>query len=200
MLPQEAKMLSLVNALRAESNLAPLRMSKMLGATARHKSLDMANRDYFAHTNPDGITASQLRKDHGYVFNTVSGENIAAGNDTADETFEQWKNSPPHKENMLNSSYKMLGVGYAFNANAHYDYYWTQTFGGYADTNDFAVACGTTSTPSPTLSPTKAPLPLPPTLTPTAVPTSTPTATMNIPVYCEGTRNGTVFTVTCRDK
>jgi len=39
------------------------------------------------------------------------GENLAAGNSTAQATFEQWKNSSGHYANMINSSYKSIGIG-----------------------------------------------------------------------------------------
>ena len=34
---------------------------------------------------------------------------------------------------MLNASYKVLGIGRAYNATATYRWYWTTDFGGYLD-------------------------------------------------------------------
>ena len=46
----------------------------------------------------------------GYTFNTVRGENIAAGYPTAADVFAGWKASSGHKANMLSPDFKVLGV------------------------------------------------------------------------------------------
>jgi hypothetical protein len=61
-----------------------------------------------------------------------AGENIAAGNPTADATFVQWMNSPGHNANMLNAGYRQIGIGYCGVPGAPYTYYWVQLFGGHA--------------------------------------------------------------------
>jgi hypothetical protein len=37
--------------------------------------------------------------------------------------------SPGHRTNLLNPVYEHIGIGYAFNAGAEWDHYWTQVFG-----------------------------------------------------------------------
>lgn len=56
-------------------------------------------------------------------------ENLAAGNDTADETICQWMNSPGHRTNICSPSNTSLGTGYYQGQNCYYRY-WTQDFGG----------------------------------------------------------------------
>ncbi|HNT29275.1 MAG TPA: CAP domain-containing protein, partial [bacterium] len=56
-------------------------------------------------------------------------ENIAAGNDTADETICQWMNSSGHRTNICSPSNTSLGTGYHQGQNCFYRY-WTQDFGG----------------------------------------------------------------------
>ena len=98
----------------------------------------MATFDYFSHTLRGGVTSSENMTDHGYTYDTARGENIAAGHADAQATFEQWVNSPPHRANMLSPDFTAVGIGRAYNAGSTYDWYWTTTFGGYADA---AVAC-----------------------------------------------------------
>jgi uncharacterized protein YkwD len=172
LLPAEARMLSLVNSLRTQSGLQPLYASKVLGAAARDKSISMATYNYFAHDTPansgelSGRTASQNIVAHGYPENSWKGENIAAGNSTADKTYEQWVNSAPHLENMTRPQFVAIGIGYGFSDAARYKHYWTQAFGGSnLGQGDIAQPCSSTT-----------PTPVPPTAT--ATPRPQPTATV----------------------
>jgi hypothetical protein len=60
-------------------------------------------------------------------------ENIAAGNSTAQATFEQWRNSSGHNANMLHSNMRTIGIGRAFVAGSPYGWYWTTEFGSIND-------------------------------------------------------------------
>jgi uncharacterized protein YkwD len=84
------------------------------------------------------VTWSQNIKNHGYTYNTYRGENIAAGNSTALNTFNQWKKSPSHLSIMLSSNFKAIGIGRAYKSTSTYKWYWTADFGGYVDA---AVSC-----------------------------------------------------------
>jgi len=42
------------------------------------------------------------------------------------DTFEQWKSSTGHCENMMNGNLKTIGIGYA--KGGPYGHYWTQSF------------------------------------------------------------------------
>jgi uncharacterized protein YkwD len=68
-------------------------------------------------------------EDAGYDYNTAKAENIAYGYSSAQSVFDGCKNSPGHNANMLNPSFKVIGIGYAGDA-----HYWTTDFGGYVDT------------------------------------------------------------------
>ena len=65
----------------------------------------------------------------GYPKNTGQAENIAAGQPAPSAVVQGWMNSAGHKKNMLNCSYKSIGVGYAHNDGTRYRHYWVQTFG-----------------------------------------------------------------------
>ncbi|CAA9576910.1 MAG: Transporter [uncultured Thermomicrobiales bacterium] len=135
---EERAFLRLVNNYRAQYGRAPLRLTRTLGAAADHHSIDMANKNYFSHTLAGGITWSQNMSNHGYTYSTARAENIAAGYSTAQQTFNQWKNSAGHNANMLSANFGAIGIGRAYGASSTYKWYWTATFGGYRDA---AVTC-----------------------------------------------------------
>jgi uncharacterized protein YkwD len=131
---QECAMLSQINAYRKANGKASLRLSRTLGAAAEHHSRDMAAHNYFGHTLYNGTTWIQNIANHGYPSsNTYRGENIAAGYSSAASTFNQWKNSSGHRANMLNGTFKAIGIGRAYNSSARYRWYWTTTFGSVVD-------------------------------------------------------------------
>ena len=80
--------------------------------TARDKSEDMANNNYFSHTDPSGYNMAR-------DLNVA--ENIATSH-YPDIAMDLWLTSTKgHRENILNPNDKYIGVG--FNNG-----YWTQQF------------------------------------------------------------------------
>lgn len=122
------EMLGLVNALRADRGIAPLRLNTELNKAAYDHSFDMASNNYFSHTGLNGSTFSQRTMDAGYT-GSPRGENIAAGNASVINTFNQWVNSPGHLNNMLSSNANEMGIGHAIDNGSTYRHYWTQLFG-----------------------------------------------------------------------
>ncbi len=59
---------------------------------------------------------------------TRAAENIAAGFDNAQDTFNQWKNSPVHWKAIMNPDYTHIGVGVAHEKDSEFRYYWEQFF------------------------------------------------------------------------
>jgi uncharacterized protein YkwD len=109
---------------------SPLTSNPMLRTSARRHSQDMATRGFFDHQNPDGQGPSDRMRAAGYLGAGYSGENIAAGRDTASGTVQQWMDSPGHCSNIMNPAFQLIGVGYAYGASAKYKHYWTQNFAG----------------------------------------------------------------------
>ncbi len=120
----EAEVIRLVNEIRAENGLQPLTANWELSRVARYKSQDMLDKGYFAHNSPTYGTPFQMIKAFGLSFRTA-GENIAKGYATPQAVVNGWMNSSGHRANILNSSYKQIGVGYVAKGN-----YWTQMFIG----------------------------------------------------------------------
>lgn len=101
------------------------RNAKLDSAATKH-SVDMATKNYFDHKGLDGSMPWDRMKREGYNY-SYAGENIAAGNATAQATMTQWLNSAGHCANIMNPNFKELGVGYG--TGGTYRYYWTQNFG-----------------------------------------------------------------------
>ncbi len=135
----EDQVLVLVNQRRAAgatcggapyAPVAPLTMNGTLRTAARLHSQDMAAQNYFSHTSLDGRTLSQRMTNAGYAGAFPWGENIAAGQPTPQAVVDAWMSSSGHCTNIMNGSYRAIGVGYAFRAGSTYGDYWTQDFGG----------------------------------------------------------------------
>lgn len=101
--------------------------SKLSLAAQRHSS-DMAKNDYFSHDGRNGSSFADRATAANYRWSLI-GENIAAGYSTAGSVMKGWLASPGHCENVMNRSYKELGVGMAKHSNGRYGTYWTQMFG-----------------------------------------------------------------------
>ncbi|HEU4868584.1 MAG TPA: CAP domain-containing protein, partial [Actinomycetota bacterium] len=149
---EEAAFCTLINNYRATKGLPALMVSESLTNASEWHSTDMANKNYFSHTDSLGRDPFKRMTALGYGYSTYRGENIAAGNATAAATFDQWKNSSGHNANMLNANYKVIGIGKAYNAAAAYRNYWTTDFGGVVDPG--AVPCpGSGGTTLPRVTP-----------------------------------------------
>ncbi|MEX0785453.1 MAG: CAP domain-containing protein [Dehalococcoidia bacterium] len=131
---EEQRFLQLINEHRADNGLGPLALSPKLTKAAAWKSEHMAANDYFAHADAgiDRSFSGRIR-DCGYTANTWLGENIAAGKETAEDVFDQWRNSSGHNANMLNPNFNAIGIGRAFDDDSTYGWYWTTDFGGLVD-------------------------------------------------------------------
>jgi len=117
---QENALLAALNAVRATATVcgsevfppAPaLQMDAALRCTARLHSVDMAVRDFLDHTNPDGLDFADRIRATGYNFVTA-GENLAAGQLTAQQALDGWLASPAHCANLVSPSFTELGVGF----------------------------------------------------------------------------------------
>lgn len=107
----------------------PLRWDGLLGAVAASHSRDMADRDYFSHTNLAGLGPTGRLSAAG-LSSGSTGENIGAGFTTAAAVMRQWLSSAGHCRNLLNPAFTRIGVGQASQPNSKYRYYWTQLFAG----------------------------------------------------------------------
>ncbi|MFD0264994.1 CAP domain-containing protein [Streptomyces sp. NPDC127106] len=118
-----AQILALVNQERAAVGCPALTLNAKLTAAAQSHSQDMAAHANMSHTGSDGSDPGQRITRAGYTWSTY-GENVAYGYSTPAAVMEGWMNSPGHKRNILDCSFKEIGIGYA-----QPNHYWTQDFG-----------------------------------------------------------------------
>ncbi len=129
---EEQRLLELINGYRQENDIGPLVPSGTLSTSAKRHSEDMSSHDFFSHSTressyyPSGSSPEDRAAREGYPTNVYMGENIALGQQTAEEVFEAWHNSPVHDDAMLGEQYTAAGIG-------HVGSYWTADFGSVAD-------------------------------------------------------------------
>lgn len=173
---EEQAFVNLLNNHRAANGLAPLTISANLTRSASWMAADMANGNYFGHTDSLGRNSQGRASDCGYPWGVW--ENIYAGNGSGSAAFSAWQGSASHNRNMLEPSLKQVGVGRAYNGNSRYGWYWVADFGAVDDGTRLGAAPPPpppTATPPPP-PPPPTPTPVPPTPTPVP-PTPTPTPT-----------------------
>lgn len=115
------EMLALVNRERASKGIAPLKWDADLESSAVTRAAETSI--MFSHTRPNGSECFTAFPDGLYA----GGENIAMGFSSAQDTFNQWKNSSGHYANMMSPSFTHIGIS-CFYGGA-YGWCWVQTFG-----------------------------------------------------------------------
>jgi len=103
------RVIELTNQRRMQNGLKPLKDSEVLNEVARRKAADMFAFNYWAHVSPSGRTPWSFFKEAGYKY-IYAGENLARDFNNSSAVVDAWMNSPTHKENILNSHYKEIGL------------------------------------------------------------------------------------------
>lgn len=132
----EAELLYLLKICPDQQRLA-MHWSDKLALVAQGRANDMAQRNYFSHTNPDGFGANYLVRQadynlpefygHGDADNNI--ECIGAGFATGQDCFDALLHSPGHRSALLGelsfyAEQDEIGIGYCYNAAATYHHYW----------------------------------------------------------------------------
>lgn len=133
----ETRMLELFNQARAtgatcgaNGDYGPtgaLIMDSALRCASRVHSMDMHNRGFFDHTNPDEEGPRDRFEQAGWSGGGW-GENIIAGYGSAESAFDGWMASDGHCANIMNPSFNQVGIGY-FSGSDGYGDYGTAGFG-----------------------------------------------------------------------
>ncbi|MBW7475392.1 SCP-like extracellular [Paenibacillus oenotherae] len=118
----EKQVLDLVNQARSSAGLNALTMDQSLSNVAMAKAKDMHNNNYFDHNSPTYGSPFEMMKKFGISY-SYAGENIAKGQQSAQQVMNDWMNSPGHRANILNSNYTKIGIAY-------YSGEWVQEFTG----------------------------------------------------------------------
>lgn len=103
------EMIELTNRSRIESGLESLSVNSKLVQAAYLKADDMFKFDYFEHTSPAGIDPWHWIELAGYDY-YYAGENLAIDFITAGGVHRALMESSSHRDNILNSRFKEIGV------------------------------------------------------------------------------------------
>jgi len=180
-------LLSLINGARKSSGLEPLSEDSKLNSAAYMKAQDMLEKDYFAHTSPDGKGLAYWLSQVNYSYR-YAGENLGADFLSSVELFNAWMASPSHRANIMSPNYQKTGIAIlSGDFQGHEMIVIVQMFGGFGQVSQTASSSSESNQPqlaqntpiksvsssSPISVPTQVNTPAPPTSTsPTVVPES----------------------------
>ena len=107
-----------INSVRRRSGLRGLRANARLRRAATAHSNSMVGRRYFSHTAPGGgVMITRLRRVRYLPARRwLVGENLATGRSHAGTPLSlvrAWLRSPPHRANLLERSFREVGLGLA---------------------------------------------------------------------------------------
>lgn len=111
----EYLLFELTNSARIQRDLPLLKWDEQTKLTARKHSEDMAENQYFSHTNLAGESPFDRMNEDGIAF-YIAGENLAYGQYSSIFAHEGLMNSMGHRENIVKPEFGFLGVGTAFNS------------------------------------------------------------------------------------
>ena len=118
--PQAAA--SMISLYRQNNGLAGVVVDPDLMKLAAAQSEAMAKRNKLDH-DVKGPLEKRLGAS-GYPAK-LAVENVSAGYHTLAEAFSGWRDSPPHKANMLKNGVTKLGIAAAYAPNTKYKVFWT---------------------------------------------------------------------------
>jgi uncharacterized protein YkwD len=112
---------SMISGYRQNNGLGPVSLDPALMQMAEQQARAMASKDKLDH-NVAGSFKDRLRKS-GYNAKTGA-ENVGAGYHTLAEAFSGWRDSPPHKANMLLRGATKIGIAAVYVPNTKYKVFW----------------------------------------------------------------------------
>jgi uncharacterized protein YkwD len=113
---------SMISGYRANNGLQPVALDPELMRLAQAQAEGMAKRDKIDHGA--GKPFVQRLKASGYDAKTAA-ENISAGYHTLAEAFSGWRDSTPHRANMLLAGATRMGIAAVYTPASKYKVYWS---------------------------------------------------------------------------
>jgi uncharacterized protein YkwD len=121
---------SMLSGYRANNALGAVTLDPALMQLAAEQAHAMAQRDKLDH-NVIRPFPERLKKS-GYAAKT-SAENIGAGYHTLAEAFSGWRDSPPHRANMLLNGATRMGIAAVYAPGSKYKVFWSLILAAPAD-------------------------------------------------------------------
>jgi uncharacterized protein YkwD len=118
--PQAAA--SIISQYRQNNGLGKVVVDPELMKVAEAQSMAMASRNKLDHDVKGPLT--KRLSSSGYPANSAV-ENVSAGYHTLAEAFSGWRDSPPHRANMLSRDVTKLGIAASYAPNTKYKVFWT---------------------------------------------------------------------------
>ncbi len=118
---------SMISGYRSNNGLGAVTVDPELMRMASEQAHAMAAHDKMDH---DIGRPFQERIRNSPFRNSVAVENISAGYHTLAEAFSGWRDSPPHRANMLNRSVTHIGIAAALAPNTKYKVFWALILAG----------------------------------------------------------------------
>jgi len=112
---------SMISGYRTNSGLPAVTLDPELTRLAEAQAAIMAKRDKLDHNA--GKPFVVRLKASGYDAK-LAAENIGAGYHTLAEAFSGWRDSPPHRANMLLTGATRIGIAAVFTPTSKYKVYW----------------------------------------------------------------------------
>jgi uncharacterized protein YkwD len=112
---------SMISGYRSNNGLPTVTLDPQLMTLAQTQAETMAKRDRLDHNA--GKPFVQRLKASGYDAK-VAAENIGAGYHTLAEAFSGWRDSAPHRENMLLKGATRMGIAAVYTPASKYKVYW----------------------------------------------------------------------------
>ncbi len=106
-----SQVLAKSNLARQQVGLSALQIDEKLSRVALVFAADMKAKSYFGHTAPDGTTEKD-RLASLHINYRHAGENIAQGQQSAEEVLTDWMNSAGHRKNILTPEFTKIGIGH----------------------------------------------------------------------------------------
>ena len=113
---------SMISGYRANNGLPPVTLDPALMRLAEAQARAMADRDRITH-NPGGAAFIERLRRSGYDAK-VAAENISAGYHSLAEAFSGWRDSPPHRANMLLKGADRIGIAAIYAPGSKYKVFW----------------------------------------------------------------------------
>jgi uncharacterized protein YkwD len=113
---------SMISLYRQNNGLGAVAVDPELMKLAEQQSLAMASQNKLDH---DVRAPLEKRLNASRYPATLAVENVSAGYHTLAEAFSGWRDSPPHRANMLKNGVTKLGIAASYAPNTKYKVFWT---------------------------------------------------------------------------